>query len=189
MINITPARTFKTLPWKNGKGETTELVINSGGTLDNFNWRISIASVTENGIFSDFSGYMRNLVLIQGDSIYLTHDERKTDKLTQILDVATFDGSSKTLGTLPSGEIKDFNIITSKTKCEVRVHTYLTQITQEIDFNGFVFAYSLSGNIKLKDQQNIRSQVNQGDLLQLTCPKEIELSGKDLILVYISEID
>lgn len=185
MIKIIPADTFKTLPWKNGKGETTELAINSGGTLENFQWRLSIASVTENGVFSDFSGYLRNLVLIQGNSIYLKHDKVKTDKLTDILDFATFDGGSETLGTLPKGAIKDFNIITSKTKCETKVQTYVAQTNQLINFNGLVFVFSLSDSIELQDQQSVQHKINQGDLLKLSHPQNIELSGKELILSLI----
>jgi uncharacterized protein len=189
MINIIPAHTFKTLPWKNGKGETTELAINSGGTLDNFEWRLSIASVTEDGVFSDFSGYMRNLVLIQGDSISLTHDDINTDKLTNTLDFATFDGGSETIGSLKKGAIKDFNIITSKTKCITKVHTYTAPLNQSINFNGLVFAFSLSDSIELNDQQNMRHKVSQGDLLQLSHPQNIELTGKNLIIVYIKKIN
>lgn len=188
MLNIIPASSFKTVPWKNGKGETTELAINPTGTLDNFQWRLSIASVIENGVFSDFSGYMRNLVLIEGDSITLIHDDSKIDKLTKILDFATFYGGCQTLGKLTNGAIKDFNIITSNTSCETRVQTFIAQTKQSISFNGLVFAFSLSNSIELHDHQNIHHKVNQGDLLQLTHPQGIELSGKDLILVYIKEI-
>ncbi|MDG1753230.1 MAG: HutD family protein [Thalassotalea sp.] len=187
MISIIPSSTFKTVPWKNGKGETTELAINSTGTLDNFQWRLSIASVTENGIFSDFSGYKRNLILIKGHSIQLTHDENIVDKLSNILDFATFDGGSETFGALSKGAIKDFNIITSKTSCETKVHTFVNQTNQSINFNGLVFAFSLSDIIELQDHQSVHHMISQGDLLQLTNPKHIELSGKDLILVYIKE--
>lgn len=187
MINIISASSFKTVPWKNGKGETTELAINPTGTLDNFQWRLSIASVIENGVFSDFSGYMRNLVLIEGNSITLTHDDSKTDKLTTILDFATFDGGCQTLGELTNGAIKDFNVITSKTSCDTKIQTYVNQTKQSINFNGLVFAYSLSAIIELHDHHNIHTKISQGDLLQLTNPQNLELSGKDLILVYIKE--
>jgi environmental stress-induced protein Ves len=189
MINIIPAHNFKKLPWKNGKGETTELAINSGGTLESFQWRLSIASVSEDGIFSNFAGYTRNLVLIEGDSIYLTHDGDKTDKLAHILDFATFDGGNETIGTLQKGAIKDFNIITSKTKCETKIHTLVAQTSLSINYNGLVFAFSLSDNIKLIEKQTIQHKINQGDLLQLMNPQNIEISGKNLILVYIKNIN
>ena len=107
---ISPAQ-FKTLPWKNGKGETIELAINKNANLDDFEWRISMASVVEDGVFSDFSGYMRNLILIEGNGLNLQHDHNHIDKLSKLLDVATFDGSCTTVGNLHDGAITDFNII------------------------------------------------------------------------------
>ena len=63
-INIISPEQYKTIPWKNGLGETTELAINEGGDVTNFDWRLSIARVTKDGFFSDFSNYSRNLILI-----------------------------------------------------------------------------------------------------------------------------
>ncbi|HIG67219.1 MAG TPA: hypothetical protein EYQ44_05265 [Porticoccaceae bacterium] len=64
-----------------------------------------MASVTEDGFFSDFSNYSRNLVLIPGNGIRLEHDNQKVEQLDQLLDMASFDGGCKTFGTLTSGEI------------------------------------------------------------------------------------
>jgi environmental stress-induced protein Ves len=72
-VQIINPNEFKRLPWKNGKGETIELAINEGGSLADFDWRISMASVTEDGPFSDFSGYQRHLLLLKGIGIELTH--------------------------------------------------------------------------------------------------------------------
>ena len=110
MITVISPDSFKKIPWKNGLGFTTELAINDGANLDDFDWRLSIASVTSNGEFSNFSGYDRNLVLIEGNSLSLQHDQKHTDKLTQLLDIAKFDGGCKTFGTLHNGAINDFNI-------------------------------------------------------------------------------
>ena len=189
MINIISAQSFKTIPWKNGKGTTTELAINSTGTLASFQWRLSIATVSEDGLFSDFSGYTRNLVLIEGDSISLTHNENKTDTLTNVLDFATFDGGSKTFGALQNGTIKDFNIITSKLECDTKVQTFTQPTNQTINFNGLVFAYSLHASIELNDHQGIKHKINQGDLLQLIQPTDIELSGRGFILIFIKSIN
>ena len=118
-INIKTPEQFKNVPWKNGKGTTTELAINKNGSLDNFDWRISIASVAENGLFSNFSGYTRNLTLIAGNGIDLHHyhnDVSKIHSLQSILDVSVFDGGSATTGELHKGEILDFNVIVKTDK-------------------------------------------------------------------------
>ena len=59
--HLTPAD-YKSMPWANGKGTTVEMlkVEDSGQLL----WRLSRASVVENGDFSMFPGIVRNLTVI-----------------------------------------------------------------------------------------------------------------------------
>jgi len=188
LLNIIHKNNFKTVPWKNGKGETTELAINKGASLANFDWRISIASVVEDGIFSDFSGYQRNLVLIEGNSIELCHNQTKTDKLCSLLDYATFSGGCSTEGNLPNGSIKDFNIITNEEKFDVTVTTSVTQAKFKIADSGLSFVYSLASDIEIK--QDATQQVTylaQGDLLMINEEKSISVSGSMVILAHLSE--
>ena len=58
-FNITKPEDFITMPWRNGLGSTIELVKHWSG--DSFQWRLSMADVTQDGAFSDFSGYDRSL--------------------------------------------------------------------------------------------------------------------------------
>jgi environmental stress-induced protein Ves len=187
MISVLSPEQFKTIPWKNGKGETIELAINEGGTLNNFTWRLSMASVVEDGVFSDFSGYERNLILIEGNGISLQHDDNKIDKLSNLLAIANFDGGCRTVGNLHAGAITDFNIITQQKKCSVHVETYIKQQTVEVKAVDLCFVYSLSGEIKLYSSQE-QQTVKPGHLLTLTAPKvgDITLSGQQLIMVNLT---
>ena len=47
MLNIIPPSQFKSIPWKNGKGTTTELAVSAGGSMQDFDWRISMADVAD----------------------------------------------------------------------------------------------------------------------------------------------
>ena len=141
------------------------MAINEGGSLDDFDWRISIAGVVEEGLFSDFSGYWRNLVLIEGNGIALEHDsdhEKETkqsiDTLKSLLSVATFDGSCKTHGRLMNGPIKDFNVITKISKYKTSVMTYNTPQTVELPDCDHCFIFSLDGEIKLSCTPTILPQ-------------------------------
>lgn len=183
MITIIPATQFTITPWKNGKGQTTELAINHGGTLDNFDWRISMANVVEDGVFSNFSGYTRNLVLIEGNGLTLTHDVIHTDRLTNLLDFATFDGSSTTQAEIINGGIKDFNIITAKNVCHAQVSTFVGKKEIPINHQGLVFAFSLSDKISVLSDNTTHQIVPSGDLLQLSSPSNIVVAGQDIILV------
>ncbi len=186
MIKIIPSANFVTTPWKNGKGITTELAISPNGTLENFDWRLSIASVSENGLFSNFSGYLRNLVLIEGQGITLIHNENTRDELKALLDFATFDGGSSTYGEITQGVIKDFNVMTASARCQADVKTYPQCIEQNISCNGLVFFYSISSDISVSDRQDGQRKVKQGDLLQLSSPNDVVVSGEGLIVVSIT---
>ena len=63
-IRIIDSSTARQLPWKNGKGETIELARaeRDGALL----WRLSMATVAEDGPFSIFAGIERNLTVLDG---------------------------------------------------------------------------------------------------------------------------
>ena len=188
MLEIIPTTSFTTTFWKNGKGQTTELAINEGGNLDKFDWRLSIATVAEDGPFSNFKGYERNLVLIEGNGLTLTHDVITTDRLTEALDFATFDGGSNTHGEILNGTIKDFNIMTAKDKYKTKVNTYKGTSKLTVNNVELAFIYSLSGDIDITSGHGENQTINQGDLAKLTSEKTITFSGKDLIVIKISYI-
>ena len=143
-INIISPEHYKTIPWKNGLGETTELAISEDGNLENFDWRLSIATVSQDGIFSDFSGYSRNLVLIAGHGIRLEHDGKKVDQLDKLLDMASFNGGCKTFGKLTSGTIIDFNIMTKTSVYQAQVDRYINEQVINLNANVQYFVYGLS---------------------------------------------
>ena len=64
----------RVMPWKNGRGSTTELAVEpEGAPLDGFDWRVSIAELRGSGPFSTFPGYDRIIVQLDGPSMTLTH--------------------------------------------------------------------------------------------------------------------
>jgi len=115
---------YRRMPWKNGKGETLELIKLEDDKGVKF--RISQAAVTDSGTFSDFTGLERHLVLIDGKGIRLSHQSEPDDMshhdLLQILDIATFDGGDLTSSELIDGPIEDLNIMVrmSDTKAQVQ---------------------------------------------------------------------
>lgn len=168
MLTLFSPENFKTIPWKNGLGHTTELAISDGGTLDNFDWRLSIASVVNDGNFSNFAGYQRNLVLIEGEGLILDHGNGDIDELTSLLDIARFDGGSNTHGALVNGGIKDFNIMTNQGSFTPEVNCYLEQqsVTVELTADSLLFAYSLTDDMIVTTPQNKDLAVPVGHLIK-----------------------
>lgn len=196
MIEIIEPKQFKAIPWKNGLGETTELAINEQASLDDFTWRLSIASVVNDGFFSDFSGYRRNLVLISGSGLILQYDGERTDVLENILDIASFDGGCKTLGKLTAGAIKDFNIITDKDEVSTQVHCYIEsqQVLVKLSKNQLCFAYSLSDAMQLKTCQQENMIVSVDCLAKFSVTDDelteqemsVAITGKNMIIVQLT---
>lgn len=189
MIEIIQPTQFKTVPWKNGKGETVEMAINPGGTLENFDWRLSMASVVEDGVFSNFTGYTRNLILIEGDGINLQHNDNKIDRLKNLLDVATFDGGNKTVGNLHTNEITDFNVIarTSAFHSKVSCHKNTTNHTLEKSDLCFIYSLFNDATFTTKSTQEVTVVPSQ-HLVKITdlAADNIAITGEHLIIVYLS---
>ncbi|MEI6896689.1 MAG: HutD family protein [Psychromonas sp.] len=103
---------YKSMPWKNGLGKTLE--IQRCDDQHGLRFRISQASVVEDGLFSDFSGLHRTLVILSGNAIALKHTSdchSNTHVLDNLLDIARFSGGDKTYASLQGGKIEDLNIM------------------------------------------------------------------------------
>ena len=112
---------FQTLPWRNGLGSTVELISESLEGHEAFSWRLSIASVANDGPFSDFSGYDRTLLLLEGTGITLNNPNGGSIELNSLLDCAYFKGEDLINASLHDGPIKDFNVMTLRSICSSSV--------------------------------------------------------------------
>lgn len=194
MLRIIHASEFTVIPWKNGLGKTVEMAISDGGTLDNFDWRISQATVANNGNFSDFSGLERNLVLIKGNGISLTHKHSPTantpcqeEHLNTLLDYACFDGGYHTDGTLHDGEIVDLNIMTDSNKFDTQIVTAKQCESLTLPSADLVFIYSLSDGLVIDENAKLQP-VENGALVSLidTKPQQYKVSGSQIIIAIIN---
>lgn len=205
MYLIKKSKDFITTPWKNGLGETTELAINEGGSLTQFTWRLSMATVTRDGVFSNFDGYKRQLVLINGNGIELTHQNSassftKVDRLVNTLDMAEFDGGNETYGQLLNGDITDFNIITNKSVIESKVRLITKPQRLVVETRDLIFVYSLETDVKFSIQSTEQSDelaketvltLAAGELFQWTTSarKSLVVEGESLIVLQLKGIN
>lgn len=106
-------RDFRRQPWKNGGGTTTELAVHpsSGRPL----WRVSIADVSASGPFSDFSGYERTIMLLEGDGMRLALDGAPDVVIDRAYAPFRFDGAAKCHCTLIGGAVRDMNLMVDRT--------------------------------------------------------------------------
>ncbi|MDJ0353634.1 HutD family protein [Pseudarthrobacter sp. PH31-O2] len=110
---------LKAHPWPNGGGVTREVARrpSSGVPQDNaagagWDWRVSIAEVAKAGEFSAFTGMDRVLTVIEGELLLLTVDgaELPLEKYRPF----RFSGDAAAAGALPTGDIRDLNVITRR---------------------------------------------------------------------------
>ena len=103
---------FVRQPWKNGGGSTLELL--SHVREDRLLWRVSIADVERSGPFSDFTGYERTIMLLDGDGMELTIDDAPPVRIAQAFAPLGFDGGAKTECRLLGGPVRDFNLMVDR---------------------------------------------------------------------------
>lgn len=187
-IEITSPDQFHQSLWKNGKGKTTQLAISSGHDLTNFDWRLSIASVVENGAFSNFTGYHRHLVLLQGNGMSLDFGSQQS-VLRNSLDFAVFDGGSTTTATLHDGDITDFNLMTRTGRYEINFKTYKNRSIVPVENAELVFCYGTQSNTMITSQETNHSHIlPMGHLLKMgnTPANDFLLSGDGLIVIHLN---
>ncbi len=109
-ITFIPKQSFLKVPWKNGQGMTYEIFKYLLPNSDRFCWRLSIAEVKEDGPFSNFEGYQRNITVLSGTGMTLTVDEHSSEILAPFQSF-TFRGDATTTCVLAGGKIHDFNVI------------------------------------------------------------------------------
>lgn len=121
-FDVTPS------PWKNGGGVTYQLAIfPTNSTLDNFIWRVSIASISSNGPFSIFPSIDRVLLLLQGSGVELysttkPENPKLLHTMNKCLDPYYFKGEENITSVLINNEqCMDFNVMTRRDKCNSSV--------------------------------------------------------------------
>jgi uncharacterized protein len=109
-VNHRTAADFRVQPWRNGGGRTTELAVEPGDG-NKFVWRLSIAEVERSGPFSDFAGYHRTIMLLEGDGMALAFDGHEPQCIVEPHRPFVFDGGWKTDCRLLGGPVRDLNLM------------------------------------------------------------------------------
>ena len=157
------------MAWKNGKGRTLELAIEpAGADLESFDWRVSTATIGASGPFSRFAGCERVILLVEGEGFAL--GERIVDRR---LEPVHFDGEAEIECRLLGGAVRDFNVITRRS----RVHAEVTVGRGEHEAVGpTTLVYVVSGRAEVDGVA-----VEPGELARVSGPAR--LRGEAYIVV------
>jgi environmental stress-induced protein Ves len=103
---------YPSRPWKNGGGTTRDIIVSPpGASLEEFDWRLSLAQVDRDGPFSRFDNVDRTLVLLTG-AMTLYEPDRRIELIRG--EPVEFPGESVIEAALTGGSTLDFNVMTRR---------------------------------------------------------------------------
>jgi len=115
MARLLPNADHRRMPWKNGGGETVEVIVHpEGAGLSDFGWRVSMATVASDGPFSVFPGIDRTLAVLSGDGMELSIEGLGERLLTPQSSPLAFPADAPTSARLTGGPITDLNVMTRR---------------------------------------------------------------------------
>jgi len=118
MTTIIQYASLHATPWKNGGGSTTELcVMPPGAGFDEFEWRLSLATIAHSGPFSVFPGIDRSLTLVEGGGVVLDVGNERRVALSEREPVIAFPGENPVTATVEGPPTTDFNVMTRRSVC------------------------------------------------------------------------
>jgi uncharacterized protein len=103
-------------PWKNGGGVTHEIARSDQAREPD--WRISLATIDRDGPFSDFTGYDRTIVPLDGAGFELSFDDGRAVVLDRRSVPFRFAGEKKVTCRLLDGRSRDLNAMALRTRWE-----------------------------------------------------------------------
>ena len=176
------------MPWKNGGGVTTQIAIfPKGADLDSFGWRISMATVSENGPFSIFSGIDRSLAVLSGDGIELTIEGFGSHRVTRETLPLSFPADARTSARLIGGAIVDLNVMIRRGVFSHEMRRFQLHGVQAIETDAdqtMVVCAEGSAEVSVSD---ITTKLEALDALLLEGPARFRLSADQSADVFVIE--
>jgi environmental stress-induced protein Ves len=163
---IIRAESYPEVPWRNGGGVSRVI---AGG--DEEGWRLSATTIERSGWFSDYSGYDRTIVQLDGDGIELTIDG-VVQRLQRRFEHHTFRGEAKTWCRLLGGPAQDFNVATRRDRWSHSVGISRVMGPRlKLSVGALCFVYVLRGTI-LDARAGDTIRIDGPDALELDHPHE-----------------
>ncbi|MFC7064365.1 HutD family protein [Brucella rhizosphaerae] len=156
MIAVLKAQDHRRMPWKNGGGVTVEIAIHpKEASVDNFDWRISTATVASDGPFSVFPSIDRTLSVLEGDGIVLDVEGTET-VLTATTAPFSFAADAKSGARLIEGTITDLNVMTRRGRFTHQVKRLTIDDSVIVEpKNELMLIFCAEGSLDLKTDNGI----------------------------------
>ncbi|WP_136622758.1 MULTISPECIES: HutD/Ves family protein [Mesorhizobium] len=157
-MRILRAAEYRSMPWKNGGGVTTEIAVSPiGAGLDDFDWRVSMARVELSGPFSQFAGIDRTLAVLEGEGIVLEIAGYPPTSINRATALFSFPADAPTAAALIGGPITDLNVMTRRSRMTHSVERLVISAPMEIRIEaGTTLILCLNGEVIVPAAQPVR---------------------------------
>jgi environmental stress-induced protein Ves len=184
-MRILRAENYRRMKWKNGGGETAEIAVSPDSAgLDDFDWRVSMATVVSDGPFSSFPGVDRTLSILEGEGIVLRVEGRIPIGLTSRSSPLTFPADVATSAALIAGPITDLNVMTRRGRYRHRLVRHTVEDAKDLSLTGtqaLLFCPSLDLRV---EADAFDARLNRFDAVLLEHPQTaLRILGRGLIFV------
>lgn len=186
------ARDYPVTPWKNGGGTTRQILISPpDATLDDFDYRISMASVASDGPFSHFAGVDRQLLLLDGNGLLLVRGDGSHSQLDVHSNPLAFAGEEPILSQLQDGPVSDFNVMTRRNRYRQQVESVELDGVRQLQSSDEVLLVMLAaGNALEVHREDGRSCVLQPqDALLQQLAVSLTLTSTMLVRVVVVRLN
>jgi len=188
-MRLIRAKDYRRMPWKNGGGETIEIaVFPKGADTSNFDWRVSMARVENDGPFSAFPGIDRTLAILEGAGIELSVTGAETAIVTDA--AHSFPGDVETSARLIDRPITDLNVMTRRGAFQSRVTPLQLSTPREIVvMSPIALVYCQTGKVTIEQEFVSPIELVAGDTLFIEAmPNGLELQPVQPSKLFLIEI-
>lgn len=120
MLRSIAKEDYKSVPWENGRGVTSDVFLfPEGATRQSFDIRVSVAPITADAPFSLFTGIDRQITLFKGAGLDLDFSSRTLQ--VRPLAPVSFDNGEPLFARLVEGPVEVFNVLTRRGRWTARV--------------------------------------------------------------------
>jgi hypothetical protein len=116
---VIPANEYRRERWRNGLGWTREIA--RAPADGEWSWRLSIAEIEQDAVFSSFPGVERELVLLTGNGLRLRFGDGESRELLPPHDRLRFAGEREVTGELIDGRTTDFNLMWRRDRIDAQL--------------------------------------------------------------------
>jgi hypothetical protein len=149
MLRILRSTDYPSRPWKNGGGTTRDIFVSPpDASLDEFDWRLSLAQVDRDGPFSRFDDVDRTLVLLSG-AMTLHEPDRRIDLVPG--EPIAFPGERAITATLGGDSTLDFNVMTRRGRAThtVRHEVFNARANVTSTHGSTIILFALDGGLSV----------------------------------------